>query len=198
MRQTRLLLSKKTNLEVTYSLLYICIGQKNNRRERLPFPSLFTMTSETVLQQIENMVIGLLEAEPSHFLVGIKIKPTNNIKVFIDGDNGLPIEKCVRYNRSLYKLIEAAGFYPEGDFSLEVSSPGIGEPLKMLRQYTKNKGRFVEVVFLDDTKKEGQLIEVTENDILIEQTTGKGKKLETAQFVIPFDNIKSTTVQIKF
>ncbi|MFY8004403.1 MAG: ribosome maturation factor, partial [Chitinophagaceae bacterium] len=142
------------------------------------------------------MVIGLLAAEPSHFLVGIKIKPTNNIKVFIDGDNGLPIEKCVRYNRSLYKLIEEAGFYPEGDFSLEVSSPGIGEPLKMLRQYTKNKGRFVEVVFLDDTKKEGQLIEVTENDILIEQTTGKGKKLETAQFLIPFDNIKSTTVQI--
>jgi ribosome maturation factor RimP len=156
------------------------------------------MTSETVLQQIENMVIGLLAAEPSHFLVGIKIKPTNNIKVFIDGDNGLPIEKCVRYNRSLYKLIEEAGFYPEGDFSLEVSSPGIGEPLKMLRQYAKNKGRFVEVVFLDDTKKEGQLIEVTENDILIEQTTGKGKKLETAQFLIPFDNIKSTTVQIKF
>jgi len=198
MRQITNLLSIKTNLEVTYSLLYICSGQKNNRRERLPFPSLFTMTSETVLQQIENMVIGLLAAEPSHFLVGIKIKPTNNIKVFIDGDNGLPIEKCVRYNRSLYKLIEEAGFYPEGDFSLEVSSPGIGEPLKMLRQYTKNKGRFVEVVFLDDTKKEGQLIEVTENDILIEQTTGKGKKLETAQFLIPFDNIKSTTVQIKF
>lgn len=198
MRQIPNLQSIKTNLEVTYSLLYICSGQKNNRRERLPFPSLFTMTSETVLQQIENMVIGLLAAEPSHFLVGIKIKPTNNIKVFIDGDNGLPIEKCVRYNRSLYKLIEEAGFYPEGDFSLEVSSPGIGEPLKMLRQYTKNKGRFVEVVFLDDTKKEGQLIEVTENDILIEQTTGKGKKLETAQFLIPFDNIKSTTVQIKF
>ncbi len=198
MRQIPNLLSIKTNLEVTYSLLYICSGQKNNRRERLPFPSLFTMTSETVLQQIENMVIGLLAAEPSHFLVGIKIKPTNNIKVFIDGDNGLPIEKCVRYNRSLYKLIEEAGFYPEGDFSLEVSSPGIGEPLKMLRQYAKNKGRFVEVVFLDDTKKEGQLIEVTENDILIEQTTGKGKKLETAQFLIPFDNIKSTTVQIKF
>lgn len=198
MRQIPNLISIKTNLEVTYSLLYICSGQKNNRRERLPFPSLFTMTSETVLQQIENMVIGLLAAEPSHFLVGIKIKPTNNIKVFIDGDNGLPIEKCVRYNRSLYKLIEEAGFYPEGDFSLEVSSPGIGEPLKMLRQYAKNKGRFVEVVFLDDTKKEGQLIEVTENDILIEQTTGKGKKLETAQFLIPFDNIKSTTVQIKF
>jgi len=185
-------------LEVKHSLLYICNGQKNNRRERIPFPSLFTMTTETIIEQVTTMVNGLLQAHPDHFLVNIKIKPTNNIKVFIDGDSGMPIDQCVRYNRGLYKLIEEAAIFPEGDFSLEVSSPGIGEPLKLLRQYTKNKGRFVEVVFTDDTRKEGQLIEVTENDILLEQTTGKGKKAVTAQFVIPFNNIKSTTVQIKF
>jgi ribosome maturation factor RimP len=156
------------------------------------------MTAETILQQLETMVLGLLEANPAHFLVSIKIKPTNNIKVFIDGDEGLPIEQCVRYNRALYKQIEDAAFYPEGDFSLEVSSPGLSEPLKLMRQYVKNKGRFVEVVFTDDTRKEGQLMEVTTNDIIIEQITGKGKKAVTAQFVIPFDNIKSTTVQIKF
>ena len=98
----------------------------------------------------------------------------------------------------MYKLIEEAGYFPEGDFSLEVSSPGIEEPLKIFRQYKKNIGRFVEVVLSDETKKEGKMIEVDETGITIEFTEGKGKKAITQQLVIPFSNIKTTTVQIKF
>jgi ribosome maturation factor RimP len=54
------------------------------------------------------------------------------------------------------------------------------------------------VIFTDDTRKEGKLLEVAEADIMIEHTEGKGKKAVTQQVVIPFINIKSTTVQIKF
>jgi ribosome maturation factor RimP len=68
----------------------------------------------------------------------------------------------------------------------------------MHRQYQKNKGRLVEVVFNDGTQKEGTLVEVTETDVLLEQTTGKGKKAETKQYLVPFENIKTTTVQIQF
>jgi len=116
----------------------------------------------------------------------------------MDGDNGLPIEKCVYFNRKLYKLIEEKAWYPEGDFSLEVSSPGVDEPLQMHRQYVKNIGRNVEIIFNDDTKKEGKLTAVAEADIIIEHTTGKGKKAVTQKLVIPFNNIKTTTVQTKF
>ena len=87
------------------------------------------------------------------FWVNVKIKPTNNIKVFIDGDNGISIEKCVQFNRKLYKMIEEASIIPPVNFLLEVSSPGVDEPLKFHRQYTKNIGRFVEVIFNDGTKK---------------------------------------------
>ena len=68
----------------------------------------------------------------------------------------------------------------------------------MHRQYAKNVGRFVEVIFTDGSKSEGKLVQVAEADIIIEQTTGKGNKAVTSQIVIPFNNIKSTTVQIKF
>lgn len=156
------------------------------------------MSTEVQIQQIEELLQQLLDAEPEYFCISIKIKPTHNIKVFMDGDKGLPIEKCVYFNRKLYKLIEEKGWYPEGDFSLEVSSPGIDEPLKIHRQYIKNIGRNVEVVFADDSKKEGKLMEVAEADIIIEHATGKGKKAVTQQLVIPFNNIKSTTVQVKF
>ncbi len=156
------------------------------------------MANEVAIQEVEKMLNTVLEAEPEYFPVSVRIKPTNNFKVFIDGDNGITIEKCVRFNRALYKLIEESGMYPEGDFSLEVSSPGIDEPLKMHRQYVKNTGRFIEVTFADDTVKKGKLLSVTEADIIIEHTEGKGKKAVTQQLVVPFSNIKTTTVQIKF
>lgn len=147
---------------------------------------------------IEEMLNGILAEEPAYFCVSITIKPTNNIKVFVDGDEGIKIERCVSFNRRLYKLIEEAALYPEGDFSLEVSSPGIEEPLKLHRQYTKNIGRTIETQLLDGTIKEGLLETVTENEVTIIHTAGKGKKAITEQLVIPFINIKSTTVQIKF
>lgn len=159
---------------------------------------LFNMTNETVIAEIEGMMNALLSSEPGDFLVSIKIKPTNNIKIFVDSDDGMSIEKCVKYNRKLYAQIEEKAIFPDGNFSLEISSPGVDEPLKMHRQYVKNKGRNVLVTFNDATEKEGKLLEVTESDIIIEQKTGKGKKAETHQYVIPFDNIKTTTVQIQF
>ena len=159
---------------------------------------LFNMANDTIITEIEGMLTELLTAEPGDFLVSVKIKPTNNIKIFIDSDEGMSIEKCVKYNRRLYVQIEEKAMFPDGNFSLEISSPGVDAPLKMHRQYVKNKGRYVLVTFNDDTEKEGKLIEVTETDIIIEQTTGKGKKAETHQHVIPFDKIKTTTVQIKF
>ena len=178
---------------------YICIGEKNGRRERkrsLHFYS--NMTNDEQIQQIEQLIQQILEDTPEYFCVNTKIKPTNNIKVFLDGDNGITIESCVKINRKLYHQIEVLGIYPEGDFSLEVSSPGITEPLKLHRQYVKNIGRFVEIVFTDGTSKEGKLLEVLETEILIEHIEGKGKKAIVENVVIPFNNIKTTTVQVKF
>lgn len=186
------------NLEHNSSLHYICIGQRiKEGNEFVPF-FFIPMATETQIQQIEQWVKTLLEAETEYFCVSIKIKPTNNIKVFLDGDNGLSIEKCVQFNRKLYKMIEESNQYPAGDFSLEVSSPGLDEPLKLHRQYVKNIGRTIEVVFTDGSKKEGKLIAVADADIIVEHTEGKGKKAITQQLVIPFNHIKTTTVQIKF
>lgn len=156
------------------------------------------MTADAILNSIEQFVTNILENEPEYFLVEIKIKPTNNIKVFIDGDKGISIEKCVQINRQLYKQIESNNFFPDGNFSLEVSSPGIDKPLKMQRQYIKNTGRLIEILFNDESVKTGRLVQVSDSDIIIEETTGKGKKAETKQLVIPFSNIKTTTVQIEF
>ena len=162
----------------------------------MAFPSSFIMTQETQIQAVEKLINPLLNEDI--FLVSIKIKPTNNFKIFLDADSGLGIDKCIKINRALYKIMEEMGMYPEGNFSLEVSSPGLDEPLKLLRQYNKNIGREVEVTMNDEVKKEGKLTVVTAENITIEYAEGKGKKAIVKTDQIPFDAVKQTKVQIKF
>jgi ribosome maturation factor RimP len=156
------------------------------------------MQAEDQIRLIEQKINDLLVNHPSHFLVQVRIKPTNNIKVFIDGDEGVILSELIQYNRKLYKQLEESGIFPDGDFSLEVSSPGLDEPLKLFRQYKKNIGRFVDIVLNDSSKREGKLIEATQEGIIIETETGKGKKKEIKQESILFDQIKNTKIQVKF
>jgi ribosome maturation factor RimP len=178
---------------------YIFAAEKRNEKKGTGlFPSAFyiTMSSFNLIETVQKLLIPLLEEDI--FLIEIKVKPINNIKIYLDADAGLGIERCIKINRALYKIMEEMGFFPEGDFSLEVSSPGIGEPLKQHRQYIKNKGRDVEVTMTDDIKITGKMLDVTNEIISIETTEGKGKKLVIQTVEIPFINIKQTKVLIKF
>jgi ribosome maturation factor RimP len=156
------------------------------------------MNKDHQIHAIAQMMNGLLEQEPAYFLVDVAIKPTNNIKVFLDADTGVVIEKCVAFNRQLYKQIEESELFPAGDFSLEVSSPGLEEPLKLHRQYIKNVGRLVEVTQVEGPELTGILKEVGEKQVTLEEEKGKNKKKEIVEHIIPFDNIKTTKIQIVF
>lgn len=153
---------------------------------------------DALLPVLEQKVNALIEADPDVFLVEIRIKPTNNVKVFLDSDQGINIDRLIQYNRKLYKDLEESALFPNGDFSLELSSPGLDEPLKLPRQYRKNIGRFVEVTLNDGSKLEGKLLELDEQRIVVEEEKGKGKKKEIVQKEIPLETIKSTRVQVKF
>ena len=155
------------------------------------------MNNEHQASAIVDKLNQLLLEYPGYFLVDVSIKPTNNIKVFIDADQGAAIDQLSKINRALYKWIEETMF-PNGDFSIEVSSPGLDEPLRMDRQYIKNIGRFVEVLLKNGIKKEGKLIEATENGIVVEEERGHGKKKELFQHKILKEEIKTTKIQIKF
>jgi ribosome maturation factor RimP len=155
------------------------------------------MNSENQVIAVEKKLSELLTGLPGYFLVEISVKPTNNIKVFVDADQGAAIDQLSRINRALYKWVEE-NLFPNGDFSIEVSSPGLDEPLKLDRQYLKNIGRVVEIVLKNGLKKEGKLISVSETEVVIEEERGKGKKKEVIQHIILKEEIKTTKVQVKF
>ena len=150
------------------------------------------------LKNIEDFVAGITSQSETVFPVEIKISPANDIKVFLDADDGITIEKCTSINKALYKYIEESELFPGGNFSLEVSSPGVDEPLKLFRQYKKNIGRRIEVVLNDGTKAEGKLLNITDDEIVIEDKTGKGNKTTVKATTILFNQIKHTKVLITF
>jgi ribosome maturation factor RimP len=156
------------------------------------------MANEAIISQLETMVKELLAADSQYFLVNLRIKPTNNVKVFVDGDNGITIERCVKLNRALYKQLEEKALFPLDDYSLEVSSPGVDEPLLLHRQYQKNVGKRLLVTQQDETKLEGELTAVGGDQISLTVVAGKGKKMTTTVHEIAFSNIKQAVVQIVF
>lgn len=150
---------------------------------------------EDVLEKITSLAAPLLEGTDM-FIVRIKNKPTNNIKLYIDADSGLSVSKSADINRKLYKLIEEQAIFPDGDFSLEVSSPGVDEPLLFDRQYKKNIGRTILIYMNDGTEKLGKLKEVSEDKLLIE--VKQPKKKEPLPVEVAMADINKTVVQITF
>jgi len=156
------------------------------------------MSNLEVIEAVRSRVEALIAEDQSLFLVDIRVKPTLNFRVYIDGDQGVSVETLIRYNRALYRQLVEEGILPDGEFSLELSSPGVGEPLKLYRLYVKNVGRSLEVVLPDGSKVEGKLTGVTESGFTVEEVKGKGKKQEVKQHTFAFNEIKTTTIQITF
>jgi len=156
------------------------------------------MNIDSQIQAIEQKVVALINPDPENFLLEVKIRPGNNIKVLVDGDHGISIDKLAQYNRRLYRQIEESALFPNNDFSLEISSPGLEEPLKLRRQYLKNIGRFVEVLLKSGIKIEGKLISVADGGIVVEEEKGNKKKKESIHHSLSYDDIKTTKIQIRW
>lgn len=157
------------------------------------------MDKDKITEDITRWINSELAGTPDYFLVEVKVLPKNEVKVFVDADQGASIDKLASVNRFLHKKIESESLFgTDGNFSIEVSSPGLDEPLKMLRQYRKNLHRPVEVLRHDGIKSEGILREVSETAIKLEQKLGSNKEKQVKIIEIPFDQIKYTKVSVVF
>ena len=198
LRRVGLLPQGQTIWSIPPFIVYLCCQSKEEGNGFVPFFVSKTMATEEKKQQIEQLVTALLASEPQYFLVRVHVRPINNISVYVDGDAGVTIEKCVQLNRALYKQIVEDGICKDGEFALEVSSPGVDEPLLLFRQYVKNIGRILEVETTDGRSFEGVLLGADEKGIEVEEKKGKGKKMEVLKHFVLFETIRSATVKIVF
>ncbi|TLX76193.1 ribosome assembly cofactor RimP [Labilibacter sediminis] len=150
-------------------------------------------------EQIQNIIQEKIENDDC-FIVDLKVSVNNKITVLIDSTDGISIDYCIQISR----LIEGSFDRDEEDFELEVSTPGLGQPLKVLNQYKKNIGRNVEVTPFETVPFKGTLKEVTESGFIVEEEKKvkiegqKKKELKVFNHNYTFDEVKSVKVIVSF
>ncbi len=151
-------------------------------------------------QQIEEIVSRQLSGS-EFFIVDIIIsgvKTVPKISILLDGDRGISIDKCAEVSRRVGKQIDDNALITSA-YTLEVSSPGIDQPLKLFRQYPKHIGRKVKVLLTDGSTRTGKLEAVNESSIVLaeEQKTKKNKAADLPS-EIPVKDLEKTFVLVSF
>lgn len=152
---------------------------------------------------LKEEIIKLVESyltDTDHYLVDVKVTTDNRISVEVDSFKGVSIDFCVDLNRYIESKLDRE----VEDYELEVSSAGLTEPFKVLKQYEKNIGNEVEVMTKDGKKLTGILEGLKDKGIVLQvekQVKPEGAKRKitvTENMHIHFENIKTTKYNIRF
>lgn len=155
------------------------------------------MTFKNKVQELLDVAL----TERSHlFLIDLSISDANKISIVLDGDNGVSLQDCIDVSRA----VEAELDREEQDFSLEVASAGLSNPLKFVRQYKKNLGRNLKVKTISSEEIEAKLTAVDDKKITLEwqarepKKIGKGKETVDKKIELPYESIKEAIVIVSF
>lgn len=153
-------------------------------------------------EKIEELANNIVQSKNSSlFLVDVLVSNTTagqKIVLYVDGDEGVSIDTYAEISRRLASILEEEDLI-ESQYILEVSSPGLDQPLKSNRQYRKNIGRNIKILLQDNQIIKGKLLDVNEEKITIdEEVKGAKKRTEKKERVIAFDHIKKTNVLASF
>ncbi len=151
-------------------------------------------------KKIERLLEDFLENREDLFLIDLKISAKDDVTIILDGDEGVTLQDCLDASRAVEFNMDREAH----DFSLQVMSAGLSEPLSMPRQFKKNIGRSLDILLQNDTRIEGELTKVEEDSITLllryrkPKEVGKGKIDVEEEKIIHFQDIKKALVTIKF
>jgi len=151
------------------------------------------------VKRVRSLVDEALKENESLFLIDLKTGEDNSIRIVVDGDEGVPLSECIRISRHVEHNLNR----DEEDFSLEVTSPSITDPIQDRRQFNKNIGRILQIK-TDAGSFEGKLTEIVDDQLVLQwkvrepKPVGKGKITVEKREVFPIENISEAKVKIIF
>lgn len=97
-------------------------------------------------QKTEKLLIPIMEANGFELVDVEYVKEAGNwyLRAYIDKPGGITVDDCEVVNRELGDLLDRDDFIDDS-YILEVSSPGLGRPLKKERDFIRSKGEEVEI-----------------------------------------------------
>ena len=114
------------------------------------------------------------------FVVEVEVLPSFDIHLVIDRNAGVPLSMCEEASHILETYLEAN--HSEDNYSIEVSSAGIGCVLKVKGQYLKNIDNEVEVTLPNGSHVKGTLKSADDEGFsvdIVEKVKLEGAKKKT-------------------
>ena len=131
------------------------------------------MNASVILDAINDEIVAR-----GFFIVDISVSKDNDIVITIESEEGIvELDHCVGISR----YFETRFDRETEDYSLTVSSAGLDQPFKVLKQYQKAVGTKVEVLLKGGKKMVATLVQADQEGIVLkysqkEAVEGKKKK----------------------
>lgn len=135
---------------------------------------------EVYEQKAEALILPVVEANNFELVDVEYVKEGSNwyLRAYIDKEGGITVDDCEVVSRAFSEKLDEADFI-EDAYIMEVSSPGLGRPLKKEKDYKRSMGKELEIRTYRAVNREkefyGILTAYDEDSVTI--TTGEGEEI---------------------
>lgn len=150
------------------------------------------------INHIKKIVEKVLNPMGDVYMVDLAVYENGVINLILDSDNNLTLATCA----SVHKKLSRELVQIDGNFSIKVMSAGVGESLKLRRQYIKNIGKKLEIITFDKQTISGEISQADNRQVEIswskrqKKDLGKGKRTVHFTKTFRYDEIRCAKVVI--
>lgn len=155
------------------------------------------MLTEELIRQLAQQAL----TRDDLYVVEVNVANGNRITVYVGSDDVVTIDDCAEISRYIESNLDRE----TEDFEMEVSSPGLSNPLRVARQYKKLIGQNLEMILHGQQKKtRGKLLSASDTEIELQvvelqKVEGEKRKKEVlTNNTIPYSEIKIAKLEISF
>ncbi|MFE7112827.1 ribosome maturation factor RimP [Streptomyces sp. NPDC057575] len=118
------------------------------------------------------------------------------LRIVVDSEEGVELDACAELSRAISEKLDETDAMGDGEYVLEVSSPGADRPLTEHRHYVRATGRLAKFSLHEGGELVARILAVDEDGLDLEVPGVKGRKPTSRR--VAFDEIAKARVEIEF
>ena len=115
------------------------------------------------------------------------------LRIYIDAEAGISVDDCAKVSHQVSGVLDVEDLIT-GEYTLEVSSPGMDRPLYRLEQYAEYIGSDINIrlriAFEGRRKFQGRLVAIEGDEVVIQ--------LDGHEYLLPFEQIDRAQIVPSF
>ena len=98
-------------------------------------------------QRLEQILLPILEEHQFELVDTEYVKEGSNwyLRAYIDKPGGITVDDCELVSRAADVILDEENFVEDASYIFEVSSPGLGRPLKKDKDFARSMGKEVDI-----------------------------------------------------